>query len=62
MSRDAAACAEAGRFREMLDIWQALAPVREKAGKIDWQKVKEFMETVLPLLLAVLDLLPKKPV
>lgn len=59
MSHDTAFGAEAGRFREMLEIWQALAPVREQAGKIDWQKVKEFIETVLPLLLAVLELLPK---
>ncbi len=61
MSLDTTFGVEAGQLREMLAIWQALAPLREKAGKIDWQKVKEFIEKVLPLLLAALDLLPKKP-
>jgi hypothetical protein len=61
MSLDTCFGADAGRFREMFEIWQTLAPLRDKAGKIDWQKVKEFIETMLPLLLAVLDLFPKKP-
>lgn len=50
-----------GGLREAIAVWRALAPLREMAGKIDWAKVIAFVEKTLPLLLAVLDLLPKKP-
>jgi hypothetical protein len=52
--------AESGSLRELLDVWRALAPARDLAGKIDWQKVLEFIQQVMPIILALLDLLPKK--
>jgi hypothetical protein len=52
--------ADSGKFREALAVWRVLAPLREKAGKIDWRKVTEFLEKILPLALALLDLLPQK--
>ncbi len=61
MFHDDVVGAGAGGFREALAVWRALAPLREKAGRIDWAKVAAFLEEILPLLLAVLDLLPKKP-
>jgi hypothetical protein len=51
---------ESGSLRELLDVWRALSPAREMAGKIDWQKVLEFIQQIMPLILALLDLLPKK--
>ncbi len=51
---------ESGSLRELLVVWQALAPARDLAGKIDWQKVLEFIQQVMPVILALLDLLPKK--
>lgn len=53
--------ARAGGFREAFAVWRATAPLREQAGKIDWAKVIAQLEKILPLVLAVLDLLPKKP-
>lgn len=49
-----------GGFREALAVWRALAPLREKASKIDWAKVIAFVEKILPLVLAILDLLPNR--
>jgi hypothetical protein len=57
----AAQAAEAGDLRQMLQVWRALAPARDKAGKIDWQKLLEFIQQIMPIVLALLDLLPKKP-
>jgi hypothetical protein len=51
---------ESGSLRELLEVWKALAPARDLAGKIDWQKVLEFIQQVMPVILALLDLLPKK--
>jgi len=51
---------ESGSLRELLDVWRALSPARDLAGKIDWQKVLEFIQQIMPLILALLDLLPKK--
>ena len=51
---------ESGSLRELLDVWRALAPARDLAGKIDWEKVLEFIQQVMPVILALLDLLPKK--
>lgn len=56
----AAEAAEAGNLRQMLAVWQALAPARDKAGKIDWAKVAEFIQQIMPLLLALLEMLPEK--
>jgi len=52
--------AEAGNLRQMLAVWQALAPARDKAGKIDWEKVVQFIQQIMPLLLALLEMLPEK--
>ena len=49
-----------GGLRELADLWRALAPARELAGKIDWEKVIEFIQQVMPVILALLELLPKK--
>jgi len=57
----AAQAVEAGDLRRMLGVWRALAPAREKAGKIDWEKVVQFIQQIMPLMLALLDLLPEKP-
>jgi hypothetical protein len=51
---------ESGNLRELLDVWRALSPARDLAGKIDWQKVLEFIQQIMPLILALLALLPKK--
>jgi hypothetical protein len=51
---------ESGSLRELLDVWRALSPARDLAGKIDWQKVLEFIQQIMPVILALLDLLPKK--
>jgi len=56
----AAQTADAGNLRQMLEVWRALAPARDKAATIDWQKVLEFIQQIMPLVLALLDLLPKK--
>jgi len=56
----AAAGSESGSLRELLEVWRALAPARDLAGKIDWQKVLEFIQQIMPVILALLDLLPKK--
>ncbi len=56
----AAQTAEAGDLRQMFEVWRALAPARDKAGTIDWQKVLEFIQQIMPIVLALLDLLPKK--
>jgi hypothetical protein len=50
-----------GELREMLAVWRALAPVRQQAGKIDWQNVLELIQKAMPLIEALLALLPKKP-
>jgi hypothetical protein len=49
-----------GSLRDLADLWRALAPARDLAGKIDWQKVLEFLAQAMPVILALLDLLPKK--
>lgn len=56
----AAEAAKAENLLQMLTVFQALAPAREKAGKIDWEKVAEFIQQIMPLLLAMLELLPEK--
>ncbi len=60
MSQNTVFGADSGELRNAIEVWRILAPVREKAGKIDWQKVLEFVQQVMPLVLALLDLLPKK--
>jgi hypothetical protein len=56
----AAQGANAGGLLQMIELWRALAPARDKAGTIDWQKVLEFIRQMMPIVLALLDLLPKK--
>ncbi len=56
----AAKGADAGGLIQMLEVWRALAPARDRAGKIDWQKVLEFIQQIMPIVLALLDLLPRK--
>ena len=51
---------ESGNLRDLADLWRAIAPVRALAGKIDWQKVLDFIQQVMPVILALLELLPKK--
>jgi len=56
----AAQVAGADDLRQILEGCRAFAPARDKAATIDWQKVLEFIQQIMPLLLALLDLLPKK--
>ena len=44
----------------LFDLWEALVPIRERAEAIDWQKVIAMIQQLMPLILAVLDLLPKQ--
>jgi len=53
--------ADSTELRPMLETWRALAPVRGKLKDIDWRKLQEIVEKILPVLLVILDLLPKKP-
>ncbi len=50
-----------GGLRQAIALWRALAPLRQKAGRIDWTKVIAFLQKIMPLLLALFDLLPQKP-
>ena len=51
---------QAGGLLQMIELWRALTPARDKAGTINWQKVLEFIQQMMPIVLALLDLLPKK--
>jgi hypothetical protein len=58
---DPAGTGELGNLRELLEVWRVLAPIRETAGKIDWQKLLDAIQKIMPLIVALLELLPKKP-
>ncbi len=52
--------ADATELRPLVELWQAVAPLREKLKGLDWEKIREIVEKALPVLLAILDWLPKK--
>ena len=60
MTQENFSAAEQRNLRTVLDLWQAIAPIREKSQAIDWQKVIAFIQQMMPLIMALLDLLPKE--